>query len=73
MHRKFGNPWVYKCISMEYKGPIDLMYHPSNLKIGLCLYKKGTNNKWTYKSFDGRFGNNNCNSFYDIYCRLRCL
>ena len=27
----------------------------------------------SYGSFDGRFRNNNCISFYDIYCRLRCL
>ena len=42
MHREFGNCWV------EYKDPIDLMDHPSNMRIGLCWYKKGTTNKWTY-------------------------
>ena len=42
MHRKFGNCWV------EYRDPIDLMDHPSNMRIGLCWYKKGTTNKWTY-------------------------
>ena len=29
MCRKFGNPWV------EYRDPIDLMDHPSNMEIGL--------------------------------------
>jgi hypothetical protein len=36
MRRKFNNHWV------EYKGPIDLMYHPSNMEIGLCSYKQPT-------------------------------
>ena len=30
-----------------YRDPIDLMDCPSNMKISLCCYKKGTNNKWT--------------------------
>ena len=33
---------------MEYKDPIDMMDHPSNMEIGLCWYQKGTNNKWTF-------------------------
>ena len=32
MRRKFGNRWV------EYRDPIDLMDHPSNMEIGLCWY-----------------------------------
>jgi len=28
--------------------PIDLINRPSNMESGLCWYKKGTNNKWTY-------------------------
>ena len=35
MRRKFGNRWV------EYRDPIDLMDHPSNMEIGLCWYQKG--------------------------------
>ena len=27
---------------------IGLMDRPSNIEIGLCWYKKRTNNKWTY-------------------------
>ena len=27
---------------------IDLMDCPSNMEIGVCWYKEGTNNKWTY-------------------------
>ena len=46
MHRKFGNCWV------EYKDPIDLMYHSSNMEIGICWYQKETNNKWTYNLTD---------------------
>ena len=43
MHRKFNNHGV------EYRDdPIDLMSHPSKMKIGLSWYQKGTNNKWTY-------------------------
>ena len=30
---------------MEHRGPIELMYHPSNMKIGLCWYQKGPDNK----------------------------
>ena len=33
---------------MEYRNPINLMDNPSNMKIGLCWYQKGTNNKLTY-------------------------
>ena len=29
----------------EYKDPIDLMYHPSSMEIGLCLNKSVQ--KWT--------------------------
>ena len=39
MRMKFGNCWV------EYRGPTDLMDHLSNMKIGLCWYQKGINNK----------------------------
>ena len=42
MRRKFVNCWV------EYKDPIVLMDHSSNMEIGLCWYQKGTNNKWIY-------------------------
>ena len=42
MHRKFDDCWV------EFRGPIDLMCHPSNMKINLCWYEKDTNNKWSY-------------------------
>ena len=34
MHRKFGNFWV------EYKDPIDLMDHTSNIKISFSDIKK---------------------------------
>ena len=34
------------------RDPIDLMDHPSNMEIGLCWYKKETNNKWTYDLMD---------------------
>ena len=33
---------------MEYRDPVDLMDLPSNMKIGLCWYRKGIDNKWTY-------------------------
>ena len=46
MRRKFDNRWV------EYRDAIDLMDCPSNINIGLCWYKKGTNNKWTYDLMD---------------------
>ena len=46
MHRKFGNAWV------EYRDPDDLMSRSSNMGIGICWYKKGTNNKWTYDLMD---------------------
>ena len=42
MHRRFGNRWV------EYQDPIDLMYHSSNMEIGLYWYWKGSNNKYAY-------------------------
>ena len=42
MHIKSGNRWV------EYGDSIKLMDRQSNMKISLCWYKKGTNNKWTY-------------------------
>ena len=34
MLKKFDNRWV------EYRDPIDLMDHPSNMEIGLCGIKK---------------------------------
>ena len=46
MRRKFGNHW------MDYRDPIDLMDRSSNVKIGLCWYQKGANNKWTYDLTD---------------------
>ena len=46
MHKKFGICWL------EYKGPFDLTYHPSNMKVGLCWYQKRTNNKWAYNLVD---------------------
>ena len=70
MHRRFGNRRV------EYRDHVNLMYHPSNMGIGLCWCQKGTNNKWCYdltKPSDGKFGNNNYNNLYDIYGRLGCL
>ena len=30
MHRKFGNRRV------DHRGPIDLMYNPSNIEVDLC-------------------------------------
>ena len=44
MHRKLG--WV------EYRDPIKLIDHPSNMEIGLCFYKKGANNKWVSDLMD---------------------
>ena len=56
--------------------PIDLMDYTSNMEIGLCWYKIRINNKsinyLTYH-FGGRLRKNICTSFYDMYCRLRCL
>jgi hypothetical protein len=44
MHRKIGNRGV------EYRD--DFMDRSSNMEIGLCRYKKGNNNKWTYDHAD---------------------
>jgi hypothetical protein len=46
MCTKVVDHWV------EYTDPIDLMDRPSNMEIGLCWYRKGTNNKWTYNDID---------------------
>ena len=43
MHRKFGNCWL------EYRDPVESMDPPSNMKIGLCWYQMGTDNKLTYE------------------------
>ena len=40
------------CTLWSIKNPIDLMDCPSNMEIGLCWYKKETNNKWTYNLTD---------------------
>ena len=37
---------------VEYRDPIDFVDHPSNMKIGLSWFQKGTNNKWTYNLMD---------------------
>ena len=34
MHSIFGDYWL------EYRDPIDLMDHPSNMKIGSCWYQR---------------------------------
>ena len=41
----------------------------------LMLVSKGTINKWIYNLIDHLIilRNNNCISFYDIHCRLRCF
>ena len=41
--QKIGNCWL------ECRDLINLMDCPSNMRIGVCWYQKGTNNKWTYK------------------------
>ncbi len=33
---------------MQYRDPVVLMDCPLNIEIGLPLFRKGTNNKWTY-------------------------
>ena len=66
---------------VEYKDPIDLMEHPSNIENCLCLYKKCKHqvDLQSYWSFDEEllmiiliFWNNDCISYYDIYYRLIC-
>ena len=48
MCRKIGNHRV------EYKDPIYLMDHPSNMQIGLCWYQKGQQqvDLQSYRSFE---------------------
>ena len=65
----FGNRQV------EYRDLIDLMDHLANIKIGLCWYRKETNNKWTYDLTDHLM-----EALETVialasmkYCRLRCL
>lgn len=69
MRRKSANCWV------EYTCPIGLMYHTSNMEIGLCWYNKGTNKKWTpyLTNYFVGYENYDCNSFNDICCRPICL
>ena len=66
MHTKFSSHWV------EYRDSIDLMSRPSNMKVGLCWYKKGTNNKWTYDDTKHLMKNLET-KYYTRCCRLRCL
>jgi hypothetical protein len=47
----FINRWV------EYRDPVDLMDHPSNMEIGLSWFQKGTNNKWTHDLMDHLMAN----------------
>lgn len=47
-----------------YRGPIDLMYHSSNMQIVFLLVSKRSQQKVdlrSYISLDGRFENNSCN------------
>ena len=70
MCKKFGNLWL------EYRDPIELMDHPSNMRLACVGVGNGTNNKSTCNlitPFDGRLKNNNCNSFHDKHSILRCL
>ena len=56
--RYIGHVEILVIVGVEYRDSlenlviIDLMDSPSNMKIDLCWYKRGTNNKWTYNLTD---------------------